>query len=152
MSEKLEMFVVDLGATAHMLYAPNPGRGERTTVHTLSGTCGGIYKKAAIRIRKRDGATTRLKMDAVVSSEFNLNLLSLGQLARNGWTIDLKHAALMDADLEEYPLDIVDDLYVLRSSPFEADKTITDSTTARNFQSTPLAQQAEGECVVWDCQ
>ena len=111
-------FVVDLGATHHVLHVEEASAyvdGEATTVRTLGGEVHAVYKNAAIRALSSEGVT-RLKLrNALITRSSNVHLLSLVQLAANGWEIELQHARLRDPDGATYNLMIINNLYILRT-------------------------------------
>ena len=107
--------VLDLGATHHMFYHPNQSQGETVQITTLSGTTHGkLSTTTTCRIYTSDDDVIRLRFaSAIRSAKFNTNLISLVQLASEGWNIDIQKLELRDPADRIYPITVIDNLFCL---------------------------------------
>ncbi|XRB11025.1 retrovirus-related Pol polyprotein from transposon [Pseudoscourfieldia marina] len=115
-NQKGRHLVVDLAATHHVLFCANPPPGGKpTSVETLAGTIHAtIASNGTCCIRSRTGIDHCLRFQsAIVSSSTPYNLLSLVQLAANGWDISLKRRHLISPSGNRFDLKIIDGLYCL---------------------------------------
>ena len=155
MTDDLDYFIVDPGATVHIFYAANPGNGEEARVETLGGTINGVYKRsAAIRIMDCEGVCTRLSFErAILSSSVNKPtgrsisglFILLGRTVIDWQCKHQPYTTLHSGEAETlacatgashlmYWIQLIEQMF--GSQPTA--EALTDSTTARQFLTNPL--------------
>ena len=80
-----------------------------TTVHTIAGEIKGSQTARARASVHSSAGVTQLRFARATITDTPYNLLSLTQLASDGWRIDLQGAQLTDPRGITYNMDIEDD-------------------------------------------
>lgn len=134
--------VLDLGATISCIHREQPQTGTSITIGTLNGDIIATQTTSAISLRTTQGTARIIFERAAESSDFGITLLSLSQMAQNGWDASFREMYITDPHDNKYRMHIVNNLFCVELSADYHDDTITvasaPATRHKAFTAAPL--------------